>query len=97
MELYCKLVRTNQNCGYFPDVCRSWRICGPTLQHDEAHRPVQVDVLVLPLQEGHPAGEAAQDVIDNLRPRPAHRCGEQSQRRGQPEPRCPHLQAADTR
>lgn len=61
----------------------------PTLQHEEPHHPVQVDVLVLPLQEGCAPGEAAQHVVDDLGPRPAH-CGKQSQRRGQMEPRCPH-------
>lgn len=67
------------------------RSCRPTLQHDEAHRPVQVDVLMLPLQEGHPAGEAAQQVIDHLGPTGAQRCAEQNQRRGRSERRSPHV------
>ncbi|KAG7223202.1 hypothetical protein INR49_015810 [Caranx melampygus] len=62
----------------------------PADRHEEPDHPVQVDVLVLPLQEGCSPGEAAQDVIDHLRPRPGH-CGKQSQHCGQLEPRCPHL------
>lgn len=44
------------------------QICLRTLQHEEPDHPVQVDVLMLPLQEGCSPGEAAQDVIDHLRP-----------------------------
>lgn len=62
----------------------------PTLQHEEPDHPVQVDVLMLPLEEGCSPGEAAQDVIDHLGLRPGH-CGKQSQRRGQLEPRCTHV------
>ena len=66
------------------------RTCLPTLQHEEPDHPVQVDVLVLPFQEGCSPGETAQDVVDHLRPRPGH-CGKQGQHRGQLEPRCPHI------
>lgn len=62
----------------------------PTLQHEEPDHPVQVDVLMLPLEEGCSPGEAAQDVIDHLGLRPRH-CGKQSQHRGQLEPRCSHV------
>lgn len=63
----------------------------PTLQDDEAHQSVQVDLLIVPLQEGCCPGQAAQDVVDHLRLRRPH-CGTQShQGRGQLQPREPHV------
>lgn len=67
-----------------------YRTCLRTLQYDEADYPVQVDMLIVPLQEGCCPGEAAQDVIDHLRPRHG-RCGKQSQHCGQLVPRYPHV------
>lgn len=64
--------------------------CLPTLQYDEAQHPVQVDLLIVALQERCCPGEAAQDVIDHLRPRHEH-CGKQSQHCGQLVPRDPHV------
>lgn len=63
----------------------------PTLQHEEAHHTVQVDVLSLPLQKGCSFGEAVQDLVDHLRPRATH-CGgqQQSQHRGRQQPDRPH-------
>lgn len=62
----------------------------PTLQDDEAHQSVQVDLLVVPLQEGCCPGQAAQDVVDHLRLRRPH-CGTQSrQGRSLLPPREPH-------
>lgn len=85
-QLFHAAVTLRQSCQW----CLVLQLFIPTLQHEEPDHPVQVDVLVLPLQEGCSPGEAAQDVIDHLRPTPGH-CGKQSQHCGQLEPRCPHL------
>lgn len=77
-------------CGHGNDSAAAACLRSPTLQHEESDHPVQVDVLVLPLQERRSPGEAAQDVIDHLGPRSGH-CGKQRQRRGQLEPRCTHV------
>lgn len=87
-QMFPAAVRTQR--GHFSCCSLQHRTCLRTLQHEEPDHPVQVDVLVLPLQEGCSPGEAAQDVIDHLRTRPAH-CGKQSQHCGQLVPRSPHL------
>lgn len=71
-----------------PLICAT--VFARTLQDDEAQHSVQVDLLVVPLQEGCCPGQAAQDVVDHLRPRRPH-CGTQSQRRGQLAARDPHV------
>lgn len=53
-----------------------------TLQHEEAHHAVQVDVLVLALQEGGALGEAPQHVVNHLRPRAAEARRRQERRQG---------------